>query len=213
MNTARRFFAFIGRNATTVIALCSMVIAGCSLGLTYISQERDLTYREASIQPILGFFADVDTFSFVLQNEGMGPAVINRITFGLDGKCYDSDDKDQTAFAAAVLKFQSKVGEDIYKKTLPETTIKNRRLNISITGNPFRPPWVVRVGKDFVFFKLQPDTLGELQKLPADVLTDAKNKFASAVSMVPLSILFCSATGVYCESGQTDNDECLLEKQ
>ncbi len=213
MKNIKRCFSFIARNASMVVAVCSMVIALCSLGLTYVSQQNDLKYKEISIQPLLAMFADVDDFSFKLQNYGSGPAIIHRVYFEFDDKCYDSEDPDKDAFSAASVRFAEKVAVDIYKNTLPDFTKRNKPLNISSTGFPFTANWAVRAGQDFVLFKLQPDTLNELRQLPANVLTEAKNNFAKAVSRVPFSVLFCSGTGVYCEIGRTENDACLLEKQ
>jgi hypothetical protein len=133
-----RYTKWIGKHATTIIALSSMVIAGCSLVLTFLSHRDDLDYKEAYIRPILGLSADVDTFRFVMKNEGLGPAIIQRFAFALDGKCYDSETTNSEEYTAAAIKFEDKIGNDLYIKTLAEVTKKNKQLDISVTENPLK---------------------------------------------------------------------------
>jgi hypothetical protein len=87
----RRIFRWIAQNSSGVIALCSLFVAACSLGLTFRVASVDIDYKEASIRPIVSVNADVSDFSYYYENHGSGPAVVKRVVFQLDGKCVASE--------------------------------------------------------------------------------------------------------------------------
>jgi hypothetical protein len=153
-------------------------------------------------------YANTDDFSFSFTNEGLGPAIFQRVRFGLGGKCHDSD--DQANYRSSFDEFTSKVADDIYRGPLPKLTKDKHLLNLPVTSSGFDNGTTVRPASAFEYIKLGPQAVQEVLELEGSVVASTKVAFSQAVSKIPLSIAYCSATGFFCDEISTDNDVCAL---
>jgi hypothetical protein len=179
-----------------------------SLYFTIEAQKLDRQYREVSIQPRVGLLGEVDDFSIVLANEGLGPAFIQRVTLGVAGKCYSSEVSTRADFSQAVDQFNIQVREEVYDKALPKISDKKKPLDVQMTMTPFHDGLTIRAGNKIAIFKLHNAVLKEIEKLDYRTITTAKIDFAKAVSQLSLAIEYCSATGLFCETIKTENETC-----
>lgn len=76
-------------SAGEITAVCSTIIALVALTYTIATRRDDLIYREASVRPSLAIYFS-DNFSLILENFGLGPAVINYSVVGFGDTCIDS---------------------------------------------------------------------------------------------------------------------------
>jgi hypothetical protein len=93
---AQKVITFLSSNA---IALASLCIVFMGLYLTITAQREDREHKELMIRPSLIMHVEVDDFSFVLTNSGLGPAVIKDAVYRLDGKCIYPQNESAKTFA------------------------------------------------------------------------------------------------------------------
>src|SRR5260370_42086189 len=103
-------FDFIDKNVTILVAVASALIALCALGLStnlgYVTRKH---YR-LSVRPCLTTYlerepiSEADTAKVVwhLSNAGLGPAIISRYEFSLDGKPVHTSNESACLRAANV---------------------------------------------------------------------------------------------------------------
>jgi hypothetical protein len=75
-------------NASTVIAVCAVVIAGASLGVSAYEARATRMHNRRSVQPILSLWGMISTGATSgvgLSNSGLGPAKITGSKLILDG--------------------------------------------------------------------------------------------------------------------------------
>jgi hypothetical protein len=75
-------------NASTVIAVCAVVIAGASLGVSVYEARATRMHNRRSVQPILSLWGKISTGAtsgLGLRNSGLGPAKITGSKLILDG--------------------------------------------------------------------------------------------------------------------------------
>lgn len=75
-------------NASTVIAVCAVVIAGASLGVSVYEVRATRMHNRRSVQPILSLWGKISTGAISgvgLSNSGLGPAKITGSKLILDG--------------------------------------------------------------------------------------------------------------------------------
>lgn len=200
---------FIGGNGSSIIALSSMLIALVSLVVAIQSQGRDREYKELAIRPHVAVGAHVSDFSFGYTNAGYGHAFIDRISFGYDGKCYSSDRLSEDAFDEAYSKFIEQAANDLYISGAP-SDMDRKIKSFNVTLDPLLVGGTIRAGEKYSMFYFEPDTLKALLAVNSEILTRYRNAFAKAASKLPLSVRYCSATGLYCEDVTTQNPVCPL---
>lgn len=210
MNYLKRILSFVRKNVAIIVALSSLFVACLSLFFTIQAQDADITYKELAIRPTVGIGAEVSNFMMYLTNAGYGHAIVHRVAFGVDGKCYSSDMPDEAAFNDAYERFQEWVMTEVYEKSLPQTAFKSsaKREVFVTSGGQIVNGSIVRAGEKYRMFYFEPEALAQLTKLDLRTITDARNKFSHAVSMIPFRVEYCSATGKYCEIINTKNQQC-----
>src|SRR5262249_25633144 len=75
-------------NASTVIAVCAVVVAGASLGVSVSEARATRMHNRRSVQPILSLWEMISTGAtsgIGLSNSGLGPAKITGSKLILDG--------------------------------------------------------------------------------------------------------------------------------
>jgi hypothetical protein len=202
----KNVFGFIGANAAVIVALSSLFVACMSLHFTIQAQKTEMDYKELAIRPTLGIGADVSNFSVYLTNSGYGHAIVHRVAFGVEGKCFSSD--DEATFDDAYSRFEVNVLNEVYQKSYPPADIKSLRDVFVTGGGHVDNGSVIRAGEKFQMFYLEPAALTLLTKLDLKTLTGVRSNFARAVSMMPYRVEYCSATGKYCEAIDTRNQHC-----
>jgi hypothetical protein len=92
IKAARLAARFLGRHASSLIALLSLALAITSLLRTIDIEKRASERQELLIVPSLSFAWDIrlDKFELRIKNDGLGPAVINRWSFRIGEDCVDS---------------------------------------------------------------------------------------------------------------------------
>jgi hypothetical protein len=202
----KRFIGFIGTNVAVIVALSSLFVACLSVYFTIQAQKADIEYKELAIRPAVGIGADVSNFSIFLTNAGYGHAIVRRVVLGVDGKCYSSD--NEATFEEAYSRFSTYVLGEIYQKSYPQVDVKGLRDVFVTAGGILDAGAVIRAGDKFQIFYLEPAALAQLTKLDLKTITEIRNKFGRAVSMMPFRVEYCSATGKYCEIVDTKNQQC-----
>jgi hypothetical protein len=206
---ARTTATFLGRNMALVISILSLGVAALSLYFSISTQQLDRVYKEISILPRLAIKLDVDNFSISLDNSGLGPAVIHRVRFAVAGKCYDSD--DSKSYREKFREFTEGVFTyGIYKDTIPHRTKDNKPLVLPVTAHPFGEGTTVRPGESFPYVTVDPRAVKDIFAFERVEVIAIKQQFADAVIKVPLSILYCSLTELFCDVAGTENDMCDL---
>src|SRR4051812_4587815 len=76
------------------VGIASAAIAMMALALTVDAGIVDRHYREISIRPFLNFTSRSGDFSYEIKNSGLGPAVINALTFTSNGACKTYDENN-----------------------------------------------------------------------------------------------------------------------
>jgi hypothetical protein len=208
VNYLKRVLGFVAKNVAVIVALSSLFVACLSLYFTIQAQKADMTYKELAIRPAVGIGADVSNFTIYLTNSGYGHAIVHRVAFGVEGKCYSSDMPDETAYEDAYSRFEFYILNEVYQKSYPATDIKSLRDVFVTTGGHLDNGSVIRADEKFQMFYLEPAALALLTKLDLKTLTGIRNNFSRAVSTMPLRIEYCSATGQYCEIIDTKNQQC-----
>lgn len=208
MHYIKRALWFVAANAAVIIALSSLFVAGLSLYFAIEAQRIDLAYKELSIRPILSIEANVSDFDIQLRNAGYGHAVISRVVFGLDGRCFDSDIDDNASYDLAYEKFQAWMLSDVFGSSFSQETKKPINADALITVRPIDRGAVIRAGETFRMFYLEPGTLKVLNTMEPEPLTKARNAFSLAVSQLPFRLDYCSATGEFCGYIDTNNNYC-----
>ena len=191
-----RAAAFLARNVSIVISTLSFGVAALSLYFSISTQQLDRVYKEVSILPRLGIKLDVENFSISLDNSGLGPAVIHRVRFAIAGKCYDSDNSRAISRSFVNLR----------KVSLPTAFTKIRsRIATRITSH-----WSCRLlhtpsvkalpaGDSFPYVTVDPRAVRDIFAFERVEVIAIKQQFADAVIKVPLSILYCSLTELFCD--------------
>jgi hypothetical protein len=206
MKVIKKILGSIASNVAVIVALSSFFVACLSLYFTIQAQKTDMEYKELAIRPTLGIGADVSNFSIYLTNSGYGHAIVHRVSLGVEGKCYSSD--DEASFDEAYSRFEVSVLNEVYQKSYPPADIKSLRDVFVTGGGHVDNGSVIRAGERFQMFYLEPAALALLTKLDLKTLTGIRNNFARAVSMMPYRVEYCSATGKYCEIIDTRNQQC-----
>lgn len=106
LTRSRRFKKFVGANASIIIAISSLFIAGLSLYFTIHAQNDDRAYKELLIKPALAIRTHSVDFSVELASEGLGPAEIKAVAYQFGGECLSLLDTD-----GALNKTQIREGE------------------------------------------------------------------------------------------------------
>jgi hypothetical protein len=201
--------ALLARNMPLVISILSLGVAALSLYFSISTQQLDKMYKEVSILPRLVIHINLDDFSISLQNLGLGPALIERVRFGIAGKCYDSMDADRYEkmlheFTDSVLIY------GVYKDTIPHRTKDNKPLVLPVFGRSFGGGTTIRPGDSFRYIYVDPQAIKDILAFERVDVVAIKQQFSDAVAKVPLSILYCSATEVFCDVAEMKNDMCDL---
>jgi hypothetical protein len=201
--------AFVARNMPLLISILSLAVAAFSLYFSISTQQVDRIYKEISILPQLGIKLDVENFSLSLDNSGLGPAVIHGVRFGIAGRCYDSNDTKSyqqkfREFTEAVFTY------GIYKDTIPHRTKDDKPLVLPVTAHPFGEGTTVRPGEAFPYITVDPRAVKDIFAFERVEVIAIKQQLADAVIKVPLSILYCSLTELFCDVAGTENDMCDL---
>src|ERR1035437_3828065 len=89
-----RVVGLVTRNASSILAISSLLIAGMSLYLTIQAQDDDRTYKELLIKPSLALRAHTVDWSVAIANDGLGPAQIKDIIYQFGGDCISMIDPD-----------------------------------------------------------------------------------------------------------------------
>lgn len=200
----KRFLARIGRNAPTIIALCSMFIAALSLGVALITQHNDVVYREAGIRPLVALLSSEINFSVRIINKGLGPAVIRDVKFAIGKKCYSGNEMSDPEWVERVTEFHNEAADQLYGETFKAMNFKlDRGRGFGIELGMPNPSEMIRPGEEIVLLKLDEAHLAEFKKkmdqLDHEAVIKARRAFGLNGRNLPISISYCSATGVFCE--------------
>lgn len=207
MNFVKRFWIWLGRNATTTIALSSLCIALVSLIYTIRAQQNDAAYKELSIKPIVGVAANVSDFSLSYTNAGYGVGIVSRVSFAHDGKCYASDKIADKDFYEAYSKFMDATATRIYDSlVLPR--LSTDLSGIHITEQAIDPSFAIRPGETFSVFYVDKPSIETILKADSATLNQARKSFANAARKIALNVTFCSATGQSCSTVATEDETC-----
>jgi len=206
---ARTAAVFLGRNMALFISFLSLGVAALSLYFSISTQRIDRLYKEISIVPRLGIKVDTDDFSISLANVGLGPAIITRVRFGIAGKCYDSIDTKNhedrlREFTESVLTY------GVYKDVIPHRTRDNKPLVLPITQHRFGEGTTIRQGDTYPYITVDPVAIKDIRALERVEVIAIKQRFSDAVAQIPLSIVYCSVTELFCDVTGTNNDMCDL---
>jgi hypothetical protein len=190
-------------NPSLIVSTTSLIVAVAALFLTYIAQARDAYYRELSIRPTIVYEYLAPHFTFSLKNAGFGPAVIKKVAFAFDGKCYDLAKASEISGAQL---------DDLAMQTAKYFFFSlAREFDIAITRNdgPIMSLDMVAPGS-LIFkdgkvdlFSLTPAQLRLVQeRLNKDAATSNKLTFSfhDIVRNVPMFIEYCSLSGAFCDT-------------
>ncbi len=191
----------VGRQASIIIAISSMLIAGFALYFTVQAQRADLEYKEISIQPRPSLGPYFEGMSLSVKNLGLGPAIVRQIDFERDGKCISSYGMKPGEWQSTYAEFLKAQAIDVFAKSLPPMPwIKGGKRKFNVEVDTLQYDDTVRANEDRYLFRLDPGTFKELVQADPDEQVLAKAKFAANAYRVPIIITFCSATDRTCMS-------------
>jgi hypothetical protein len=202
----RAFDAF-RENPSLIVSTASLIVAIAALFLTYIAQARDAYYRELSIRPRIAYRHLIPDFTISLTNFGLGPAVIKKMTFNFDGKCYDltADYHPQEMSGAQYAELANEAAKYFFVSLAKDFGVDMARdegpiLSIDIYG----PDTLLPQGEKVDLFSLLPAQQRLLQerlkKLDAATASKLMLALHDIARHAPLHIEYCSLSGAYCES-------------
>jgi hypothetical protein len=203
----KRILELLGANVSTVVALSSMFIALTSLVFTINAQRTDLLYKELAIKPILIVAANVSDFSFGYRNSGYGYGIASRVAFASEGKCYSSDKSSTKDFYAAYAKFIEANAKTLYDALL-RVKLKPEVKGFHVTQQELDPGMPIRPGESFAVFYLEDPSRDALLRADDTSLNQVRAEFRRIASHIPLTVTFCSATGMSCEAVGTEDETC-----
>ena len=191
---------WIANNPSVIISFSSMVIALTGLVYTLQQQRLDNAYKELSIRPVLRTLHNSGDLSYVLSNQGVGPAVILRSVFMFDNKCYEIG----RLTSAQMMELTHHLGNylifpHIQKLDLRVPTAAERRAFIG----SLNPGTVVGKGEGIPLFTISPAMVEALKQAmgaaSADVANEAHLSFSLAATKLPLTVEYCSLSGLFCQ--------------
>jgi hypothetical protein len=191
----------IGQNASTAVALSSMLIAGLSLYFTVDAQQRDVEYKEVSIQPRPTLSPDYERLSLSLGNVGLGPAIVRQIHFDQDGKCVTSYGVGADEWQKTFTDFVKAAASEVYSKSLPPMPWSlGGRSKFDFEVNSLQENDTIPSNRDRWIFHLAPGSWDEFKKGDPSEQVPASDRFASLAYAIPMTVYLCSATGRTCMS-------------
>lgn len=196
---------FMTRNAAVIVSTCSLCVAVMSLIFTIDAQQRDASYKEISIVPLLQFESHSSDYSFNIVNQGVGVAEISKLEFELNGKCYSSDQVDMESFEKARSELVDTVAFGIYLNalSLEDKEESPVRLSTSVVSSGT----LIRPGQKISLFWFEEGPLKDALARGAGS-TKARNAFMSEIMKLPIRYEYCSITGLYCSYARTENIPC-----
>jgi hypothetical protein len=212
MKEADKSEGFLRKNA---VALCSLFVAGCSafvaaLSLFYTieAQRRDAKYREATIWPKLIIEVYPTDFGIGIRNQGLGPAVIKRIAVRVSGECYDSSNSNKDSFYKVTTGFMESTEAFFEQALFPVLSPLSSQLftfkNFPVVGE------IIPGQSTFMIRHLTEPSQQLLEKVKPAALVAASTIFRDSAYKMPLTIEYCSITGLTCDITSIVNDDCDL---
>jgi hypothetical protein len=218
-NWFKRAGVFVSAHVGSIIAISSLLIARFSLYLTIDAQRSDRLYKELLIKPSLALGADSTSFSFFLQNDGLGPADIKSIVYYFNNHCLYLVQSDRIRVNRENANEVSVAIKDrLYDRIFSIPSFAPLMLNADLVKvHPLLPGTIIGSGRQWVFFA--PDEpfmeirkrISELEPHFAQSLRDT---FLLQGMTLPFSLRYCSMSGNFCEtSARSESLEvpCKLE--
>ena len=193
----RKIFVAMHANASTIIAVSSMLIAGMSLYFTINAQRLDLEYKEVSIQPRVSLNGVGESLSMVLRNVGLGPAVITDVVLKVAGKCVRARTSSDAEWIKAFQDFTQAIIPDVFTKALSPAAWKSKK-GFDVESDTIYIEDTIRPGDDRWLVRLDPGSMKEVAQIDRSEFAATKIKFAKSVYDAPIKIRYCSATGRTC---------------
>jgi hypothetical protein len=187
------------------VSLLSLVVAGLSVIYTINAQKIEREYKEFMIEPNLHYYIDNRDFSIVIENRGLGPALLTRVAVELDGECHvstlathTSREADQEWNSLANKFSQTFVASLVDKTFTPDKGI----LEVdSFTEWPSAGD-IVGVNSKVYLLRFPPESLArisaEVDKLDVVHRTERRNQYLKMATNLPFHIDYCSMTQKFC---------------
>jgi hypothetical protein len=215
----RRAVAFISANASSIIAISSLMIAGFSLYLTIHAQSQDRAYKELMIKPALAIGADNVDFSLTFRNVGVGPAEIKSVVYYFNGHCLsmiqpDGRHVNRENYAEVSQAIKARVFDGVFSRPLFEPLT-----NTLVKIQALMPETAIGSEKEWVIFKPDEVTLSEirdkLSRMEPHFAQSLRNTFLREALTLPIGLKYCSMSGGYCDTNlkdETTEVPCTLSR-
>jgi hypothetical protein len=200
---------FFEARSASILAVSSVVIAGCSLYLTITAQREDRAYKELLIKPSIAIQTHATDFSVEFANEGLGPAEIKAVAYQFGGKCLSLLDDDgtvsKTQYDEASAGIRQRLLTDIFNFEIPNTpgTLVNIRTSLLL------PKSILAAGGKHVIFRIDDTSLelfrSKVNALDLPLRQSILDKFTGMALTIPISIKYCSMSGKYCQTNIHDD--------
>ena len=220
---------FLGRHAGTLIALFSLVVASTSLLLTIGIQRRDSQRQELSLRPSLSFDWEPSLerpLRLHLRNDGLGPAVITRLTFRIEEHCVDSS--EYSSFDS----FNKALSEIVYPSLLKllfnevaqglidaddanliadklvekGTVLLDYSTDSSVfTFHPLGLGSMIAPGKDNLIIETNPVVIKNVDDAAQRITNNLINIYRQQIDKLQMGVVYCSLSGAFCSGAIVGN--------
>jgi hypothetical protein len=191
---------WIANNPSVIISFSSMAIALISLVYTLRQQRLDNAYKELSIRPVLRAHHNSGDLSYVLSNQGVGPAVILRSVFIFDNKCYELG----RLTPPQLMELTHHLGNFFIFSHIKKLDIRvPTQADAQAFVGSLYPGTVVGKGESVPLFNTSPAMVEALKQAMgiagAEVANEAMVSFSQAAIKLPLVVEYCSLSGLFCQ--------------
>jgi len=192
----KEFVAFTLKHGNFFVAISSAAIALMSLWLTIDAGLTDREYKELSIRPAVEHKINLSSFSWQIENAGLGPARIKRIITETSLGCFDTSKHTSQEWIEAVSKKYKEMLANLRFALGGQLAGFDKALFFDFES--IVPGTTLRVGDRLTIIQLV-NVQEVLEKLKTpELLLRAENAFSDFVETVNYDVEYCSLTGRFC---------------
>jgi hypothetical protein len=191
------------KHLNSILSIISLCIASLSLYLSVTTQIDDRSYKELMLRPNVQLsVGERGDFSVDLINRGLGPALVMKSIYYLNGECLSFSDASNisvTNYQRAVEDLDMKF-RDIFRSVLwpsPLSTRMGSHASLPVAST------VISVGQELNIFRLEQAYAREFSSRSHDLHPDTwrqvTKQFVQLADTLPLRTRYCSISGRFCQ--------------
>jgi hypothetical protein len=188
---------FLARNAATVIATSSVLVAMCAFVVAVRSLYLEMEYKELSIRPAVTLTVSNATYQYTWKSSGLGPARITRVIVATPSGCLDSNKLSASEWNERTNRFINDYANETFNAFRVGGNWSGLRINAGIPHEDIN----IRPGDIQTIVSLHPEDVAlldkELTRLGDEGVKKYYANFLKRMESLPIAFEYESMTGKF----------------